>query len=316
MRHWVLKFACRALTDIWRLVQIRTTWPVIVAIVLGAFCSPLVSAQGEKLQFEAISIKPSPRWDRRSLPVPISACEGGPGTTDPSRLVCHFYPLRDLITLAYGIPAFQLSGPQWLTDLTQFPAPDAVDLIATMPSGTTKDQCSAMLRNALVERFNLKTHRETKDVSGYALTLAKRGPKLQPSDDVPGEDPPVIDYGSKGSDGFPTVPPGYSGLFVRPGRLTVLKFVRQSMDDLAKSVAGNLKRPVRNKTGLTGRYDFRLEYSRESPLSTDLGSDAVNPEGRGYVAALEYDLGLALVKEMCQVEMLVIDHVDRAPTAN
>src|SRR5262249_55494855 len=141
------------------------------------------------------------------------------------------------------------------------------DIIAKVPEGATKEQVRTMLQNLLVDRFRLALHHETKELPLYELTLAKNGPKMKasvenpnaaqpgPGDRAPG--PPPI-----GKDGFPQIPAGRKGQFVmmRPGGMRVVANV-QTMSDLASILGNNLGNPVIDKTGLSGTYDFVLEYA-------------------------------------------------------
>jgi uncharacterized protein (TIGR03435 family) len=275
-------------------------------------CGGLLAGQsGEKLQFDALSVKPVPAWDGKGMP-PLPRKVGGPGSP---RVTFHNCLLRDLLVQAYDIQPYQLSAPSWVMNAFYADA-DSFDIEATMPANTTKEQFAIMLQNALVERFNMKIHRETKTTQGYALTVGKQL-KIAPVPEPIGAEPIVEpDKYVLGKDGFAVTPPGYSGLRINAaqGRMRV-KFMRQSMAQFAKWMAATeLKRPVVDRTGLEGRYDFILEFQFGGVKTTDSadgGTDAPS-----FLGAVESVLGLKLVREPCTVEMLVVDHVDRMPTAN
>ena len=80
--------------------------------------------------------------------------------------------LKNLLTTAYDVKNFQISGPGWL-DTERF------EINAVMPPETTKEQFKVMLRNLLAERFTLTIHRETKELLTYALLVNKGGPKVE-----------------------------------------------------------------------------------------------------------------------------------------
>lgn len=281
------------------------TAPILSVLALG------IQANQEP-RFEAISIKLSPQWTGGGMP-PIQSRQGGPGTPSPTRVNFRHYPLRDLVTQAYGVQSYQISGPAWMLDV-KYLQTDTFEVDATLPPGATKDDYAVMLQAALAERFNLKTHREKKQMTGYALVVDAHGHKLRVAPNEPAStDPPVpIAFGATGKDGFAIAPPGHSGLFViaLADRMRV-KFMRQTAAQFANWLtAVGVKRPVTDRTGLTEKYDFIIEYRREDTNSTDDGA-APNLFG-----ALQSQLGLKLAAEQAEVEMLVIDRCDRRPSAN
>jgi uncharacterized protein (TIGR03435 family) len=296
----------------------RLSLPTILLVLC---CQLLDAQQPEKLVFDVLSIKPVPHWVPTSgtLP-PIPSRQGGPGTSSPTRLVIRNFPLRDLLTTAYGVPTYLVSGPAWLVDVI-YAQTDTFDVSATMPADTTKEQLAIMLQNALTERFNLKVHREDKAVSGYALTVGSHGSKLQRLAEAAvsnsSEDAGVSS--ATGKDGFPVTAPEYSGIFVKVGMpVARVKFMRRSMTEVADWLAQTqLKRPVTDRTGLAGQYSFLLEYQMGTttmdPSEPGPPADTAAP---GLFTVLESTLGLRVVREPCQVKMLVIDHADRIPSAN
>lgn len=291
------------------------------AVFLAVALPAVLAAQTDPQErFEVVSIKPSPKWT--GGPPPMESKKGGPGTPSPTRITFRNYPLRDLLIQAYEVQPYQLSGPAWLVDV-KYLQTDTFDLDATLPAGATRQDLSAMLSTALAERFNLKMHQEKRKALGFALVLGSHGHKLQASSDDPrpndlsGSDPIGA---TTGRDGFPTTPSGYSGLFVTPlsDRMRV-KFMRRSMGQFAEWLSTTqLKRPVVDRTGLAGKYDFILEYRRDS--ATAMGSAGELSGNNGAVpdlfAAVQSQLGLKLVTQETEIEMLIIDHADRMPSAN
>jgi bla regulator protein BlaR1 len=157
----------------------------------------------------------------------------------------------------------------------------------------------AMLQALLADRFKLAVHRDTKEVSTYSLVVGKRGPKLKET--TPGEPHP----------GAMAIPGG--GMMVaQDGRGAVAQFYDASMATLTPFLSIFAGRPVQDKTGLTGRYDFSLK--KPSPMgSSGAGPDASDPEPTVFSAVEE--LGLKLEAAKGSVETLVIDHVER-PSEN
>lgn len=215
--------------------------------------------------FEVASIKPNPTG-------------GGHSDTDVDGNLLRMknVTLKACITWAYRMTDSQISGPDWLTS-------ERFDITAKAESGPPKPE---MLAAALEERFKLAVHRETREMTVFALTVAKGGPKLKKVD--PGEDDTTS----------------------RRGHLTA---TRVSMNGLARFLAGpnvRLGRPVVNKTGLDGVFDFDLDWT---PGVSDPKSADAAPL---IFVALQEQLGLKLEAQKGPVEVLVIDHVEKAPTEN
>jgi uncharacterized protein (TIGR03435 family) len=176
-----------------------------------------------------------------------------------------------------------------------------------------------MLQSLLEDRFKLKLHRETTDVPVYALTVAKGGPKLRAFKE--GSCNPY-DIAAR----FPPPPPPENPCRNRgtanQGILTI-DAQANTLDDFAKFVLGFMDRPVINKTGIKGRFDFHLEYTPDdtsSPISrgTNSGGDpaaASDSSGPSIFTALQEQLGLKLAPAKGPGDILVIDSVER-PSGN
>jgi uncharacterized protein (TIGR03435 family) len=240
--------------------------------------------------FEVASIKPSG-------PDSGNVEEGGPGRPDPGHFRYTGATLEDLIVTAYNVEYFQVSSKLSL-DRARF------DVLAKVPPGATRAEFRTMLQNLLAERFRLKFHREDREFSGYALVVVKSGHKL--------DSPPIP------VEGFPDLPPGRPGLvenhMPRNGHFLVrVRGQQKTAADIANAlhVPGNA--PVVDRTGLTGRYDFTLEYSY-SGRASDQPSEA--PPAPAVFTAVQQQLGLQLVSRRLPFEVLVIDSFDRTPTQN
>ena len=292
-------------------------------------------AQDRSLKFDAASVKPAaPLADGRRIV--IQPPSGGPGTKDPGRIRYPNFSLRQLFTNAYDVKGFQISGPAWL-DFERF------DIDATMPPETSKEQFRIMLQNLLADRFKAVVYRETKELPIYSLEIAKSGPKMKPSPDVPSTASPdeVLSLPSTpkiGADGFPELPPQPRGrnpiMFI--GMPTRTKLVGQdaTMGDLVDRLTSQLSRPVTDKTGLKGKFDFTLTFSTEGlpgPLGTGMPSgqparavavappSGPPPESESLpdlFAALQAQLGLKLDAKKGPVVLIVIDRLEKIPTEN
>ncbi len=256
----------------------RIIW---ATVLVGAFA---LAQDPAKLEFEVASVKPAaPPGGRGGL----IGMRGGPGTNDPTRLQYNGMPLKMLVVNAYDVKPYQVNAPGWMGSF------DArFDVVAKIPEGATKEQVRVMLQNLLADRFKLKIHRETKELPLYELTVAKNGPKLtaaveDPNASKSGEGPPPAPL-VPGKDGFPQMPKGRKGAFVamRPGGGVRLQGTMQTMADFTNLLGQNLGSPVIDKTGLSGAYDFSLEYGLDPGQSPVAGLPLPSPPpGSGGIAA-------------------------------
>lgn len=146
--------------------------PVIRLAVLTLVAAGGIAQTAAKVEFEVASVRPSaPPGQGVALTV---GCKGGPGTGDPTHLVCSNMSATLLFIRAYGITNVQLAGPEWLL-ATRF------DLNANLPPAATREQVMEMLRNLLAERFHLEVHHEARETLQFELVVAKNGPKLHPA---------------------------------------------------------------------------------------------------------------------------------------
>lgn len=234
---------------------------------------------------------------------------GGPGTGDPTRWTIENYPTSSLLEMAYGINSYQLSGPKWLDD-------ERFTVNAKLPEGTTKEQAHLMLRNLLMERFKLAVHFEKKDVAGYQLIVAKGGPKLADSSGDPAKDPDAakaaeFKWGKVDAEGYPELPPGRTyAMSVNRGRAR-WRFGDESMEHFAGILGGQIRQPIINATGLTGKYDFTFFWSYEA-MQPNAPADA----GPTIYAAIQEQLGLKLESRKVPVDLLMVDHIEKSPTEN
>lgn len=297
----------------------------ILAIMLAAAGAFPAQAQPGKLEFEVASVKPAaPQTGGRIF----VGRQGGPGTPDPGRVTFTNTALKQLITLAYNLKPYQVTGPDWL-DSERF------DVIAKIPAGSSKEQVNQMLQSLLEERFKLTFHSVTKEFPLYELVVGKNGHKLKASVEDPagagagpdagpgrGGPPPV------GKDGFPTLPPGRRGMLMmsKGGPLRIAANV-QSMTDLANMLSNQIGTPVVDKTGLTGTYDFALEFVPERVGAGGIGGGLVAPgevpgasadafDGPTIFGAVQDQLGLKLEQKKGPLEVMVIDRAERVPSEN
>jgi uncharacterized protein (TIGR03435 family) len=276
----------------------------------GAFaiCCCSVNAQdaGSKVTFEVASVKPSP-------PLESTSGRATPtGVPGPGRYERRNARLTELIMVAYGLKAYQVLGPPWL--LTE-----RYEISAKLPNGATKNQVPVMLQALLADRFHLQAHRETREMPAYELVIAKGGPKFKGSTLEPesqaGTPPskPNID-----SDGFPVLPRngGQAMGVSQTGRELLALRGDLTMEGLIAILSTQVDRPLTDQTGLRGNYDIAVHWAPETPDTNDNGAPTSSTPLPNLFAALQAQLGLKLESKRSEVQVLVVDHADKIPTAN
>jgi uncharacterized protein (TIGR03435 family) len=269
-------------------------------------------------QFEVASVKLNPNCENfRGGRVPFS----------PGRLAMECTTLQSLIQSAYGAFAsgtlnqeiLQISGgPSWVQS-------DRYDLAAKAEGAArVEEMMGPMLRALLEDRFKLKIHRETKETPIYSLTVVKGGLKIQPLQDgacVPidlNHLPPPPEAGKPR--------PNYCGnMSMRMSPLgTTMEMHGSTMKEFAQRLSSVLDRRVVDKTGVTGQFDFHLEFAPDETTRGFSGRVAGDgggatppaaPEGPSVFSALQERLGLKLAPDKGPVDSLFIDHVEK-PSEN
>jgi uncharacterized protein (TIGR03435 family) len=218
-------------------------------------------------------------------------------------------PLWTIVREAFGLNDDHLfGGPGWaktsMFDVEAKVSPDDAPKL----KGLEIEQRRAMVVSLLEERFGLKYHRETRELPEYELVVAKGGVKMQPSK----PDPPAADGGE---------PRGNHSLFMH-GR-GHLESTAAGMTGLVRILSAQLDRTVIDKTGLTGNYDYKLDWTpddaapamaKASDASPGEGASS-NNSGPSLFTALEEQLGLKLESSKGPVDVVVIDQLEQ-PTAN
>jgi len=291
----------------------HTLW---MASVLA--CLSVVGQTADNLTFEVASVKHSP------VPEPGARVfygppQGGPGTADPGQITWSSAALRNMLMTAYDVQTYQVIGPDWMNT-------ERYDIVAKVPAGATKAQVNGMWQNLLKERFGMAVHHELKDFQADEMTIAKGGSKLKVTEDpnieplTPVAGPPRVNKDGvqqlNGSGAIVTIFPGANAATAR----MVARGLPTS--DIASRLAGYRRHPVIDKTGLPGKYDFVLEFTPDlsgialpAGFSTQDGNNATDP-GSDIVAAVEKQLGLKLTSTKGKLEVIVVDHAEKIPTAN
>lgn len=252
----------------------------LLAAALIALCTQIGHAQ------TSAATSPQPEFEVASIRMiaPLSEDELHRGlgmvpwsTFPTSQFTGHRITLKILIELAYGVDDKYIQGdPDWL-DSQEY----SVEAKVEGDKELTYEQMQPLFQHLLEQRFHLITHRVTKPISGYALIVAKSGPKLTPAKEG-------------------TTP---HALRLRDG----LQAQNMDMAHFTPLLSNKAGGPVVDKTGIAGNYDFKLSYAPANDPNSSLPS---------LFTALQEQLGLKLESQKVPVDHLVIDHADKIPTEN
>ena len=280
-------------------MKIRFVMSFVAIFVAISVCA---MAQNSPPAFEAASIKPNK-----------SAGERPREEFSPGRYTATNVTLRYLIQAAYQIPNpygprhYLSGGPDWL-DSQRF------DIVAKAGDGdigrdlSTKDhndRIRLMLQTLLADRFQLKLHRETKELPVYEMVVAKNGPKFQKTKDQE-RDCPGIPVGFVACGGRIT---GGAGRGMRAHAV--------DMSELAQALSNFADRPIIDKTGIDGLFDINLTAFRPDRFGPNFAAEVhADPESLPTIFTMVEDqLGLKLESRKGPVVVIVIDSVQK-PSEN
>ena len=252
-----------------------------------------IPADGQAPAFEAASVKPNTSGDFRVR-----------GGTQGRIYTAVNMPLRRIVATAYELQleAFRLVGDQALLS-------DRFDITATFPEAATVRDVPAMLRALLAERFKLVVHTETRDASVFALVVARRDGRPGSGLRQAALDCVAAQAAAAEAAGRIIGPP-------EPGQQPLceseisdrIKGRGQPLSSLARMLTVFVQRRVEDRTGLSGGFDFELQFEGAA------AGPGVDSSG-ALITALQEQLGLRLESIRAPVEFIVIDSVE-APTAN
>jgi len=265
-------------------------------------------------RFEVASIRPtSQAFEKVNVGVHI----------DGARVTINAFNLREYIRAAYNVKDYQISGPEWV-------GTERFDMSATLPEGSRQDQVRDMLKSLLADRFHMKLHRESKDFPVYALVIGKGPLKLTES----ALDPESADA-SKGAVNV-AASGSRDGVTVNMGRGAYFAFANNKLEAkklttgaIAETLARFVDKPVVDMTGLTGTYDLTLNFTEEDYramlIRSAINAGVVLPpqalrvmesaSGDSLFSAIQ-EAGLKLESRKAPLDVLVIDSIDKTPTAN
>jgi uncharacterized protein (TIGR03435 family) len=257
-----------------RITEVRNFyWSVLIVILISSVSVrySVGSVQSRLPAYEVASVKP----DKIGVPETYLVIPGG--------LNVHNMSLKGLIRTAYHVQDYQISGgPSWLDSDKYYIEAKAGRLVST-------EDAYRMFQALLADRFQLRLHRETKQLPIYNLVVAKHGHKMK---DVTAQcvTPAPRTCGIRGGAG---------------GRLIGTR----TMPQLATLLSGFLGRTVSDKTNLKGNFEFKLEWTPDSAAAR---YNDVDPAAPSLLTAIEEQLGLRLEAKRGPVEILVIDSADKA----
>jgi len=290
-------FAIAAACGVISLSMARRPWkPVMLVACAGAVPAWQQQAPSGAPQFDVVSIHAVPpdsppmlrEWN--FTPVLPGGQYSDPRTT-----------LFSMIAFAYEVknPSTQLVGlPDWAKNTGYVVAAKPAPGFPALPPAENREQVRLMMRAMLADRFHLQLHTETRQDKIYNLEVAKGGFKFKEVDppESPAKAPPI---GAVMGD--------------EHGRIAGTK---STMADFAGMLAAFLRRPVIDRTGLKGYYDFDVKWSAPETSEGTPRSPGFGAEGIALLMpALEHQFGLQLTSAAGPVEYWVVDHVER-PTSN
>jgi uncharacterized protein (TIGR03435 family) len=243
-----------------------------------------------------------------------------------SRADYGFMSLADLIPYAYRVKRNQVSGPGWMKE-TRW------DILATIPEGQTADRPPDMMQKLLAERFKLSIHRENREQSVYALVVGKGGLKMNQA--APAEETSIaagfnIRINNDGV-ALSSAGTGTMRMMQSPNGGMQLQMADITMTALADRLAQFTDRPVVDATGLKGNYQVTLDLPIEAmrgmafaeKLATlaglgSFGTQDANALDTSIASIIKSvrDLGLDLESRKAPIETIVVDRVEKTPTAN
>ena len=292
-----------------RRVVSRMRW---LSCGLPLFLAAALLAQ-KRPEFEVASIKPLDQGMQPGVRLGLQV--------DGSQVHFRGLSLQDLIVSAYRVKRYQVTGPDWIVG-------QRFDVVAKLPDDATRDQVPEMLEALLEDRFQLKSHREQKEVAVLALTALGDGAKMRESPDDP-TDPADSGARQVAAEGGP------AGVNVSYGPGSYFRFANNkiegrklSMLNFVEMLGRFVDRPLIDATGLTGKYDLDIQLTEEdyrammirAALSAGMqlppqALQALDSGGGSLSAALK-PLGLKLDSRKAPVEMLVVDSALKTPAEN
>jgi uncharacterized protein (TIGR03435 family) len=245
------------------------------------------------LLFATLILGQSSTFEAAAIKINNSGRSGSGISSYPARIKIINSDLKFCVMVAWNVKNFQVSGgPSW-TETERYD----IDAVAANPF--TQEESRVMLQALLADRFGLVIHRETHDKPGYALVVAKNGPKLV----APVDDSSVLFSRTSSGD-------------------TTLKAPNVTMKRFADALSVTLQSIVVDQTGIDGRFDVSMQWTPDPAILPRLKSGEPAPPpasdaipGPSIFTVVQEKLGLKLESKKVPVEVIVIDRASR-PSEN
>lgn len=255
-------------------------------VIAGMLASGWIAlAQPSRLEFDVASVKRN-----------TSPATRGEMHFESARFVATWRSLRNLIMQAYGVENYQISGfPSFLED-------ERYDVDGRSAQPASQEELRLMLQTLLADRFSLQTHRESKEMPVYILSVGKNGSKLQVAKESERSTIMLVPTPLGGKTGYQLV-----GQKIPVGVLTGM-------------LTAQLGRPVLDRTALPGDFSFKADIGPDDSAQVARLADGqptvdkaaiVSVSPSAIISAVQADLGLKLESTKAPVEILVIDHAER-----
>jgi uncharacterized protein (TIGR03435 family) len=196
--------------------------------------------------------------------------------------------LKTCIRWAYHVTEYQVTGPAWLDS-------ERYEITGKAAGPATEDQLRLMMLAMLQERFKLALHRQTKDFSVYVLVAGKNGPKVHES-----------------------TTEGETSIETNQKQMSV-SVQRAPVSQLVEMLSNVLRAPVIDMTGLKGRYDVAVNVTKYAADMAAQGKsvEATPMDPLALIAmVLQGELGLKLEAKKMPLDLLIVDHAEKAPVEN
>ena len=288
------------------------------SVFLGAACVTLVAGaafgQEKPAAFDVASIR------KTDTQLPAGSKVGFQATGQQIRVTA--MSIKDYLGIAYSMRPQQIDGPDWIGQ-------ERWDVSATIPEGASS-KIPEMLATLLAERFQVKVHREKKELPVYALGVSKGGAKLTESaldPEAPAAPPDTVNVAGGGTGAGVNLDLGGGTTFTLANNRIQIR--RMTMVDVAETLTRFMDRPVVDQTGLTKKYDLTVDLTPED-YNAILIRSAVNagvplpPQALRILDNASPDtlsaplskFGLTLEARRAPLDVLVVDSASRTPTEN
>jgi uncharacterized protein (TIGR03435 family) len=258
-----------------------------LTLLAGALASGALAQTAKLPSFEVASVKPA---------APCCA----PGQWRESKVLddridFRYVTMRYCVAAAYRLKEYQVSGPAWINEARY-------DILARAAEETRKEQLPEMLQALLAERFKLEIHREKKEFDVFVLGVGKNGPKLTES---------PAETANQGGAAY--------GISMTGGGVGRLECKRANMTSFAATLPRFVGRPVVDQTGLTGRYDFDLEFSPDDMKGMRVEAPPPGMPTAEFGMSIYTSIqkvGLKLEGRKMPLDAIVVDRGEKTPIEN